>query len=184
MGNLTIYNSPDECKVIRPDRPVFADTVLYQDENVEVKHCGGKGFGVFALRAFRPGEVVVSIGGQVHENGYGSEYCMQLNDNRLLEPDIPGALANHSCNPNCQLDGGDTRCWLEALVYILPGTEITYEYGWDLEAFPEPKKCLCGAGNCRGYILDEQSAIKYRQSLTRRSKSKGKQGKRRSKKPA
>ncbi len=36
---------------------------------------------------------------------------------------------NHSCKPNCEADGPKGRVFIVALRRILPGEELTYDYG-------------------------------------------------------
>jgi SET domain-containing protein len=57
---------------------------------------------------------------------------------------------NHSCSPN-----SFTRTLYGHLIFfalrdIQPGEEITLDYVETLH--PNTKKCVCGAGNCRGTI--------------------------------
>jgi len=57
---------------------------------------------------------------------------------------------NHSCSPN-----SFTRMLYGHLIFfalrdIEPDEEITIDYGETLH--PDTKKCICGAGNCRGTI--------------------------------
>src|SRR6476619_2302017 len=64
------------------------------------------GKGVFALRAFRKGQVIGVIQGvAASDPQYGSEYCMDLGENRTLEPIAPFRYLNHSCQPNAELVG-------------------------------------------------------------------------------
>ena len=63
------------------------------------------GKGVFAARQFLPGELVIEITGQYHPRRKyeGSDYVMEIDDQWVIEPNIPAAYLNHSCNPNCEL---------------------------------------------------------------------------------
>lgn len=149
---------------------------------LEVRMVPGKGRALFALAQFTPGEIVLHIHGQViDDRNYGSLYCMDLGGNRVLEPDMPGGLANHSCNPNCELIQIDENTMgLQAIVNIEPDREITYDYGWPAylgDGFA-PVRCHCGAPQCRKWIVaaDELksllSTIKRKRSKLKRSKSK------------
>ena len=66
--------------------------------DVEVRGAGAKGFGVFARRAFPPGEFAV------------------------LAP--PGCYLNHSCDPNAMRHGVKVFAWRT----IEAGEEITIDY--------------------------------------------------------
>ncbi len=119
------------------------------------------GLGLFAQRLIVPHEIIGEVTGKiVHQTGYGSEYCIDLDPGRALEPDAPFRYANHSCDPNCELcsweetEGDITpdRVWFTALRAIQPGEELTIDYAWDADA---AIPCGCGSANCRGWIVEE-----------------------------
>lgn len=120
------------------------------------------GKAVFALRPFRAKQTIGVIQGVIcHDPQYSSDYCMDLGQNRSLEPIPPFRYVNHSCDPNAELVSidwgheGVTRAdqlLLEALRDIAVGEEITIDYAWNPEA---AIKCHCGSANCRGWIVDE-----------------------------
>lgn len=119
------------------------------------------GRGVFAKRPFQPRETIGRIEGRVIDDPYyGSEYCMDLGQDRALEPDPPYRFVNHSCRPNCGLAGyvawdeqtsrPEHVMYLAALVVIQRGEQLTIDYAWPASsAIP----CLCGSDNCRGWIV-------------------------------
>jgi len=74
----------------------------------------------------------------------------------------PARYLNHSCAPNteAQLDGG--RIWMIALREIREGEELTFDYGYDLEAYQE-HPCACGAAGCVGFIVAGELANYVRQ---------------------
>jgi hypothetical protein len=116
------------------------------------------GLGVFTSRTFRRGTAVGRIRGEIVEDpDYGSDYCIDLGDGKVLEPARPWRLLNHSCHPNCEVvawegEKGD-RLWLVARRWIKPGEQLTIDYAWPADvAIP----CRCGARNCRGWIVDSQ----------------------------
>ena len=65
----------------------------YRDKDVEVRSGGPCGRGLYAVRQFLPGELVVEVGGQLHrKKDYPTSlYVMELDDKWYLEPDIPAA---------------------------------------------------------------------------------------------
>ena len=144
----------------------------YCDKDVEVRNGGPCGHGMYAVRQFLPGELVVEIGGQLHsQKEYDcSRYVMELDKKWYLEPDIPGAFANHSCNPNSELIQLTKHTMgLVAICNIEPGTEICYDYQWPaVDWIPQ---CHCGAPNCRGWVVAAEEAEKM-QRIARRAKSK------------
>lgn len=140
----------------------------YYDDDVEVQR-GKCGSGVYAVRQFLPGELVIEIVGQLlPRKGYdGSQFVMELDDQWYLEPRIPAAFLNHSCSPNCELlQITKYTLGLIAVCNIEQGTEITFDYRWPaVEWIP---RCQCGAPNCRGWVVEE-SAVKKMEKLARRN---------------
>ncbi|QDS91375.1 SET domain protein [Roseimaritima multifibrata] len=129
----------------------------YADRDVEVRE-GACGHGVHAVRQFLPGELVIEICGQVlSQKKYdGSTYVMEMDDEWYLEPTIPGAYLNHSCNPNAELlKLTDSSMGIIAICNIEPGSEITFDYQWT--AGDWVPRCQCGAPNCRGWVVGADS---------------------------
>jgi hypothetical protein len=118
------------------------------------------GLGVFTRQAFRRREVIGDICGTIVTSAtYDSPYCMELGPGRALEPIGVFRFLNHSCDPNCELyyyepDAYDRelpdRVWLKSLRSIAAGEELTIDYAWPAE---RAIRCLCGAANCRGWIV-------------------------------
>ena len=154
------------------------DYRTYKDDDVEVRSSGPSGRGLFAIRQFLPGELVVEVGGQLlKQKEYGaSRYVMELNKKWYLEPDIPAAFSNHSCNPNCELiQLTDFTMGIVAICNIEPGTEICYDYQWPaLDWIP---RCQCGAPNCRGWVVAVEE-VKEMKKLARRAEQKKKKRRR------
>jgi hypothetical protein len=140
----------------------------YSDSDVEVRttKCGK---GVFAARQFLPGELVMEITGQYHRRRKyeGSDYVMEVDDQWVIEPNIPAAYLNHSCNPNCELiHVTKFTLGLLALCNIEPGTEFTFDYQW--EALDWIPRCQCGAPNCRGWVVS-RDAVKKMEKLAKKT---------------
>ncbi len=134
-----------------------------EEEDVRVERTE-LGLGVFAAREFFPNEAIGHvIGAVIHDPRHGSDYCMELDEERGLEPAAPFRYVNHSCQPNSQLihiesareDGrpGSTEIWVEAIHRIEPGEQVTIDYGWPVEA---AIPCRCRSSNCRGWIVAEE----------------------------
>lgn len=119
------------------------------------------GKGVFALRSFRRGQVIGVIQGIVcHDPEYGSPNCMDLGENRSLEPIPPFRYLNHNCEPNAEMvmeqypsGRRANQLLLEAACDIAPNDEITIDYAWRAE---DTIPCLCGSAKCRGWIIAEE----------------------------
>lgn len=120
------------------------------------------GRGVFAERWFTELEVIGEVQGEIIADlDYESRYCMDLGDDRCLEPSAPFRFMNHSCQPNCELHWFDIvhdqglsqrRLYVVAIERIADGTELTIDYAWSAEmAIP----CRCGSDNCRHWIVND-----------------------------
>ncbi|MDA9840535.1 SET domain-containing protein-lysine N-methyltransferase [Rubripirellula sp.] len=141
----------------------------YCDHDVEVgtNQCG---HGVYAVRQFLPGEIVLEVEGQFirHKTYPGSNYLMELTKKWSLEPSIPAVFINHSCSPNTELvQLSDFEMLIVAICNIEPGTEITFDYGWIAHEWTP--KCKCGAPNCRGWVCNADE-VKKAKKLTSKNK--------------
>lgn len=123
----------------------------------ESKHCG---LGVFAESSYQKGHAIGRALGELKPKGFRSDYCVEFGD-ATLEPYAPYRFLNHSCDPNClfiewTIDDYENEngapvleLWVHALKDILPGEELTIDYGWDWQA---AIPCRCGSPLCRGWI--------------------------------
>jgi hypothetical protein len=116
---------------------------------------------VFATQEYRPGQVVGRVYGEILDDpDFSSDYCIDLERGRALDPEPPFRYVNHSCAPNCELayhdikdecgNPIDTEMWLQAVKAIGPGDELTIDYAWPAEA---TMPCGCQSPNCRGWIV-------------------------------
>lgn len=119
----------------------------------------GKGYGTVASEPITAGEVVAAFGGRcVTRDEFDllptSQQVRSLQIDEQLyiagapEPE-PADFINHSCEPNCMLNGNVV---LAAMRDIAVGEELTYDYatsdGSDYDEF----ECACGTPLCRGKI--------------------------------
>ncbi|MGC9605576.1 MAG: SET domain-containing protein [Minisyncoccia bacterium] len=123
-------------------------------KGVTIKDAGVKGRGIFALRDFKKGELVL---GWNKENRFLSEeeisdlpegekkYVALCNGKYLLISE-PERYMNHSCDPNTINENGLDY----ALRDIKKGEEITgdYDRGGSLLGF----ECKCDSKNCRKVV--------------------------------
>jgi hypothetical protein len=93
-------------------------------------------------------------------------FLFGLDDGRVIDPRLGGNAArwiNHSCDPNCEaVEDGTKRIYVEARRAIRPGEELTYDYRLVVEGQVSKREraqyiCHCGARNCRGSLLQENS---------------------------
>lgn len=130
--------------------------VLFKDSPIE-------GRGVFARRAFEPGDVITPYAPKQRrlradepEADSAAESKLTLLSERswVIVPDtsVPGGwLCNHSCRPNAAIysDGAGR---IQCLRPIAPGQEVTIFYGWVTQNEATRDPCRCGATSCRGFI--------------------------------
>lgn len=124
------------------------------------------GYGIFAVRALREGEVVFRGEGRAqrivtarHAARWGPterrdfrRYAWPISDQvyALWDAD-PSSWApqNHSCDANTRFDGLDVI----ASRAIAPDEELTLDYATFMDEAAEPFACRCGAATCRGTIV-------------------------------
>ena len=66
-------------------------------------------------------------------------------------------LINHSCEPNCEVEGKGKTIWVTSIKNIKKGEELTYDYGFSYDSDYKQFPCKCGTKNCVGYIVREGS---------------------------
>lgn len=153
------------------DRPRSARRRL--GSGIQVRRSGVHGKGVFATRAFEPGETVIEYTGEVidwdealrrhpHDPDQPDHtFYFQLDDGRTIDALYGGNHSrwiNHACEPNCEAEETDGRVFIKTLRAIAPGEELNYIYGLTLDEryTPALKKrfaCRCGAEACTGTML-------------------------------
>jgi len=122
--------------------------------DVEVRESAIQGRGLYALREFEIGEVVLKwdLSHTVPTHEIESmpleerRYTHPLDKNQILIVQAPERFVNHSCDNNTEVrDLCDV-----AIKPIMVGDEITSDYGSDgaVVSF----ECSCGSANCRGKI--------------------------------
>jgi len=124
--------------------------------DIAVGDSGGRGLGVFALRAFRKeefifrrrhGRIVRSSDLWLLSHDEQRHLCeIDFDKSAVLLP--PGCYLNHSCDPNAMRSGVRVFAWRD----ISRGEEITIDYR--LNAFDDSdiSHCDCGASNCPGMV--------------------------------
>ena len=87
-------------------------------------------------------------------------YLFNINEKYDLDGDFKwntARLINHSCNPNCEVEGEGLKLWISSLGEIKKGEELTYDYGFGYDADYKQFPCKCRSMNCVGYIVREGS---------------------------
>jgi len=87
-------------------------------------------------------------------------YLFNLNAKYDLDGDYDwntARLINHSCNPNCEVDGKGLKLWITAIKDINKDKELSYDYGFGYDGDYKQFPCKCRSQNCVGYIVREGS---------------------------
>ena len=141
-------------------------------DDVEVRPAGTKGLGVFARRAFAPGEFlfrrrhgrIVDTEGIEALSDEDRMHLCELGFDRYAVLLPPGCYLNHSCEPNAMRHGVVVFAYRP----IAAGDEVTIDYrlnAFDDEGTPWP--CACGTRRCTGevacsfFALDEATQQEY-----------------------
>jgi SET domain-containing protein len=115
------------------------------------------------------------------QNGNGDEgivYIFTLNKRHDIDGEVwwnTAKYINHSCDPNCETDIIRGHVWIIATRDIKKGEEISYNYGYDLDAW-EDHPCHCGSEKCVGFIVDEEHWRNLRRRKRYRELLDGKNG--------
>ncbi|HEY6621339.1 MAG TPA: SET domain-containing protein-lysine N-methyltransferase [Steroidobacteraceae bacterium] len=165
----------------RPPTPLF-----------EVRHSRVHGHGVFALRRIRKGTNIIEYLGErvspeLADTRYagkhaqdGHTFLFTVDSKTVIDAGVDGndaRFVNHGCDPNCQTVQTDSRIFIEALRTIRPGEELAYDYRLKRDA-DDPAdidrvfRCLCGAKNCRGTMLEAPSKKRATQPAKQRQRRK------------
>jgi hypothetical protein len=160
------------------------------------------GRGVYAARRIRKGTRIIEyVGDRIsHEEADarydsrpddGHTFLFVVDDDICIDAGVGGNAArfiNHKCDANCETIIEDKRVFIEALRTIQPGEELGYDYQLTWESTDDPEelalyRCLCGAPNCRGTMLDrvpldekrrrERARRKVRKQAARAAAKKG-----------
>jgi SET domain-containing protein len=144
---------------------------------VEIRNSSIHGTGAFARQDLAAGERVIEYVGEKISKEEANCRCEA--DNRYIfyldeQFDIDGSVAwnparflNHSCAPNCEAVNEDDGIWIVAVRDIKVGDELTFNYGYDLDAYRD-YPCRCGAVDCLGFIVAEEFFPTVRSQLALR----------------
>ena len=98
-------------------------------------------------------------------------YLFNLNKKYDLDGDFKyntARLINHSCDPNCEVDGVGLKLWIYAIKDIKKNEELTYDYGFSFDKDYRDFPCRCGAKKCVGFIVNSQSRWRIKKSKKRK----------------
>ena len=133
--------------------------------------------GLYAAKNIKSGKIIISYKGKIitkketdtnpkYDNNKAI-YLFNLNNRYDLDGDFKyntARLINHSCKPNCEVEGKGLKLWIVAIRDIKKGEELSYDYGFGYDEDYKQFVCKCGAKNCVGYIVREGSRWRIRKS--------------------
>jgi SET domain-containing protein len=120
------------------------------------------GLGLFASKAFKPGQTILQIAGRVVHHRVlwkrrGSTFsanCIRYGPQTYLDPgEHLGRYLNHSCEPNAAIGKLSNRIFVYAAEPIDRGDEIVFDYSTTIgDDDIWTMRCNCGEPGCRGRI--------------------------------
>lgn len=138
---------------------------------VVARKSGLHGMGLFAYVDLAAGEKLIEYKGTRYEVGAlpdmeidGLTKFLGLSDGTGIDGSGWAALANHGCEPNCELrehqGRGRLRAWLYALRDVTRGEELVWDYRLDVKSKKEAYArwaCACGAASCRRTMANPEA---------------------------
>jgi uncharacterized protein len=132
---------------------------------VEARASGIHGMGLYAARPIPAETMVIEyVGERISKSESllrceaGNPFVFTIDAEHDLDGSTeanPARFINHSCAPNCEAEDHDGRIWIVTRRDIAVGEELTYNYNYDLEDYPD-NPCQCGAPGCLGYMVAEE----------------------------
>lgn len=113
------------------------------------------GKGVICYRAFKRGEVIAHMTGEVINEI--RQHTLQISpDKHLYDPFFSGYFL-HSCAPNISLDMNNLT--VTALQDIPANSYLYMDYAETEDYLFKQFPCSCGASNCRGWITGKKEML-------------------------
>ena len=118
------------------------------------------GNGVISYRAFKRGEIIAHMGGEVINEI--RQHTLQISpDKHLYDPHFSGYFL-HSCTPNISLDMANLT--VTALQDIAANSYLYMDYAETEDYLFKQFPCSCGASNCRGWITGRKEMLPVMQA--------------------
>lgn len=128
--------------------PKISDFAVVQKDAVS-------GRGVITYRAFRKGEILARITGEVVAEI--RQHTLQVTPQaHLYDPYFSGFFL-HSCSPNISLDMAALT--VTALRDIEANTFLYMDYAETEDVLFKQFPCSCGSANCRGWITGRRESL-------------------------
>jgi len=139
--------------------------------------------GLYASKDIKAGATIINYKGKLITNSEVEKnpkfdndkdiYLFDINKRYSLDGDFSwndARLINHSCNPNCEVDGKGYKIWITAIKDIKKNQEFTYDYGFGYDEDYKQFPCKCRAKNCCGYIVRSESRWRISKKFRKSSK--------------
>ena len=137
--------------------------------------------GLYASKDIKEGTKIINYIGKIISkketekntkfNNEKDIYLFNLNNRYDLDGDFKfntARLINHSCDPNCEVEGVGLKLWISAIKNIKKGEELTYDYGFSYDKDYKQFPCKCGKQNCAGYIVRSGSRWRIKGKFKKR----------------
>jgi uncharacterized protein len=117
----------------------------------------GFGRGLFAKRSISANTIICGITGpELDFNatlllGERESHCLQTGINKYILCDPPFLYSNHSCHPNCAING---ELFFYTIKEIKKGEELVWDYSTSMLERHWQMNCSCGYPGCRKIIKD------------------------------
>jgi isopenicillin N synthase-like dioxygenase len=129
-------------------------------QSIVIKNiCNDIGQGIFAIKRFNKGEVVISSE-VIEEFAEPTKWTINNNEKHCLLTK-PLILVNHSCNPNCKIVWDNKKCYLIATRNININKEINFNYTITENKITAFTNCMCASPNCQGKLSNYHSVNEY-----------------------
>ncbi len=151
---------------------------LYKQESSNIDNRG-----LFASKNIKKGTKIIYYTGKIitkkqTENNPKFDndkaiYLFNLNNRYDLDGDFvynTARLINHSCDPNCEVEGKGLKLWISSIKDINKDEELTYDYGFSFDENYKDFPCKCGSNNCCGYIVREGSRWRIKKKKKKSNK--------------
>ncbi len=126
--------------------------------------------GLYAKKNIKPGTRIIQYIGKLitkkqteNNDKFDNDkdiYLFNVNNRYDLDGDFKwntARLVNHSCDPNCEVEGKGLEIWITAIKFIKKGEELSYDYGFGYDQDYKQFPCKCGTKKCCGFIVREGS---------------------------
>jgi SET domain-containing protein len=120
------------------------------------------GRGLFAVDDIAVGETIAEFDGEIYTAKlasllpndpplYVQDHAVQFSDTQYRYSKY-GVLIDHSCDPNCGINGKGADFRMVAMKPILKGQELSYDYEMTEDSDWRMEDCACGTPICRKVI--------------------------------